>query len=162
MESTVHAAEVQILLFYELNPTRLRSRIICPSKSACYLCNLFFRIDGQFHITRTHGRLYDNWIYYFGILSRCRIIETITPLVERINIALETKILEVLRQKTFKLSHPNESVVVQASPWSSNSTVVRLRDEVTAGLDSLEPHAEIVKDDYDEAQLTMSLIVSFI
>ena len=37
----VHA-EVQLLLFYELNPAIRPPRIICSSKSACYLCNLFF------------------------------------------------------------------------------------------------------------------------
>jgi hypothetical protein len=34
----------------------------CSSKSACYLCNLFFQLHSGFHVPRTHGRLYDKWI----------------------------------------------------------------------------------------------------
>ena len=36
-------AEIQILFFYELHLDRPRPRVICSSKSACYLCNLFFQ-----------------------------------------------------------------------------------------------------------------------
>ncbi|KAK3676561.1 hypothetical protein LTR78_003335 [Recurvomyces mirabilis] len=146
----VHA-EVQILLFYELNPALLRPRIICSSKSACYLCNLFFQIHGQFHIPRTHGRLYERWTLPCWTSEQSRMLETITPLVERFNIALETRILEVLRQQTLRLNYPNESVVVQANPWSSNSTVVPFGAEVAAGLDSQGLDVVIVKDGRDEA-----------
>jgi hypothetical protein len=36
-DAKVHA-EMQLLFFYELHPDRPRPRIICFSKSACYLC----------------------------------------------------------------------------------------------------------------------------
>jgi hypothetical protein len=50
-------AEMQLLFFYELHPDRPRPRIICSSKSACYLCNLFFQLHGGFQVPRAHGRL---------------------------------------------------------------------------------------------------------
>jgi hypothetical protein len=53
----VHA-EIQLLFFYEAHPSRRRPRFICSSKSACYLCNLFFSLHGGFYVPRTHGRLY--------------------------------------------------------------------------------------------------------
>ena len=53
----VHA-EVQLLFFYEIHPSRRRPRFICSSKSACYLRNLFFSLHGGFYVPRTHGRLY--------------------------------------------------------------------------------------------------------
>jgi hypothetical protein len=56
----VHA-EIQLALYYEENPTASCPRVICSSKSACYLCQLFFSIYGQYHIPSTHGRLYDTW-----------------------------------------------------------------------------------------------------
>lgn len=59
-ECKVHA-EIQLLFFYELHPELPRPRFICSSKSACYMCNLFFSIHGGFHIPRTHGKLYDKW-----------------------------------------------------------------------------------------------------
>jgi hypothetical protein len=42
--------------FHEAHPDLQRPRIICSSKSACYMCNLFFRC---FQVPRTQGRLYD-------------------------------------------------------------------------------------------------------
>lgn len=53
----VHA-EIQLLFFYKVHPSRRRPRFICSSKSACYLCNLFFSHHGGFYVPRTHGRLY--------------------------------------------------------------------------------------------------------
>ena len=54
----VHA-EIQLLFFYELHPRYQRPRFICSSKSACYLCNLFFFLHSGFHVPRTHSRLYE-------------------------------------------------------------------------------------------------------
>lgn len=54
-------AEIQLLFFYEVHPSRRQLRFICSSKSACYLCNLFFSLHGGFYVPRTHGRLYAQW-----------------------------------------------------------------------------------------------------
>ncbi|KAK6441245.1 hypothetical protein LTR95_002526 [Oleoguttula sp. CCFEE 5521] len=39
-------AEMQILCFYEQRPHLPKPRIICASKSACYLCDLFLKFHG--------------------------------------------------------------------------------------------------------------------
>ena len=119
----VHA-EIQLLLFYELNPTIRPPRIICSSKSACYLCNLFFQIHGQFQIPRTHGRIYDKWILPFWPPEQLHMIDKLAPVILRFNAALRSKIIEVLRQKKARLSHPNESTIAVSEPWSSNSTIL--------------------------------------
>ncbi|OIW34440.1 hypothetical protein CONLIGDRAFT_709775 [Coniochaeta ligniaria NRRL 30616] len=59
-ESKIHA-EIQIVAYYELNPTSLHPRVICSNKDACYLCNEFIRIHGVFNIPKSHGRLYPGW-----------------------------------------------------------------------------------------------------
>lgn len=58
----VHA-EIQLLTFYDLNLNlaTAKPRVLGVSKSACYLCNMFILKHGQFFITKTHGRLYDQW-----------------------------------------------------------------------------------------------------
>jgi hypothetical protein len=58
----VHA-EIQLLTFYgqNPNPATLTPRVLGVSKSACYLCDLFILNHGQFFITKTHGRLHDQW-----------------------------------------------------------------------------------------------------
>jgi hypothetical protein len=35
--------------------------VICSSKRACYLCQLFIQLHGQYFIPSTHGKLYDTW-----------------------------------------------------------------------------------------------------
>jgi hypothetical protein len=61
----VHA-EIQLLFHYEQvgNATGgvpISPRVICSSKQACFLCNLFFRLHGRFIVPSTHGRLYEKW-----------------------------------------------------------------------------------------------------
>ncbi|KAL8712357.1 MAG: hypothetical protein Q9225_006968 [Loekoesia sp. 1 TL-2023] len=62
MKCYVHA-EVQLVTFYGMTPKLegLRPRVLGVSKSACYLCDLFMSIHDQFFISKTHGRLYDQW-----------------------------------------------------------------------------------------------------
>jgi hypothetical protein len=133
----VHA-EVQLLLFYELNPTIRSPRVICSSKSACYLCNLFFQIHGQFQIPRTHGRIYDKWILPFLPPEQSHVINKLASIVLRFNEALRSKIVEVMRQKKARLSHPNESTIAICEPWSSNSTILPPQPDLASSLDPLQ------------------------
>ena len=141
----VHA-EVQLLLFYEINPTILPPRIICSSKSACYLCNLFFRIHGRFQIPRTHGRIYDKWILPFWSPEQSHMIEQLTSVVLRFNEALRSKIIEVMKQNTARLSNPNESTVAICEPWSSNSTILPPQPKLAPSFNHLEQGESIVHD----------------
>ena len=56
----VHA-EIQLLFHYERNTCNRPPRIICSSKQACFLCDLFFKTHGRFTVPSTHGRLYEKW-----------------------------------------------------------------------------------------------------
>ncbi|KAL9104044.1 MAG: hypothetical protein Q9163_000983 [Psora crenata] len=58
----VHA-EIQLLTFYAFSPDLYLKapRALGVSRAACYLCDLFIRQHGEFSISRTHGRLYDQW-----------------------------------------------------------------------------------------------------
>jgi hypothetical protein len=61
VDCAVHA-EMQLLFHYEFHaPRGLMPRVICATKSACYLCNLFFSLHGRFYIPSTHGRVYEKW-----------------------------------------------------------------------------------------------------
>ncbi len=59
-KSPVHA-EIQLLIYYELNSSPLPPRIIHSTKKPCFLCSLFFSLHGKFRIPATHGRLYEKW-----------------------------------------------------------------------------------------------------
>lgn len=121
----VHA-EIQLLFFYELNPGRLRPRVICSSKSACYLCDLFFKLHGQFYIPRTHGRLYERWTLpdWHHLLSEMR-RHDFNVLLKQFIDALKVKIRTALEGGPVRVNHPNESVLVMPAHWSpSNITNV--------------------------------------
>ncbi|OBT73219.1 hypothetical protein VF21_08713 [Pseudogymnoascus sp. 05NY08] len=112
----VHA-EIQLLFFYELNPHLPRPRIICSSKSACYLCNLFFSLHGVFHIHRTHGRLYKKWILpdWLSIPPARR--AELGVLATRLDGALKDRI----QKGCIKHNHPDESVLSIPRPWTPST-----------------------------------------
>ncbi|KAI0536840.1 hypothetical protein GGR58DRAFT_374799 [Xylaria digitata] len=60
--SKVHA-EIQLLYYCQttINGKALLPRVICSSKSACWLCNSFILFHGKFHMPRCHGKLYPKW-----------------------------------------------------------------------------------------------------
>jgi hypothetical protein len=101
----VHA-EIQLLFFYEAHPTRLRPRIICSSKSACYLCNLFFRLHRGFHMPRTLERHHD--------------LATTTT---NLKAAIDGQFRIASRAKKRPCYHPNESVLLPSAYWPSSSAL---------------------------------------
>ncbi|KAL4782866.1 hypothetical protein BJX76DRAFT_358500 [Aspergillus varians] len=56
----VHA-EIQLIAHCELQRPKLLPRVICSSKDACFLCNLFIRLYRKVYTPRSHGRLYPSW-----------------------------------------------------------------------------------------------------
>ncbi|KAE8389609.1 hypothetical protein BDV23DRAFT_184213 [Aspergillus alliaceus] len=59
-DGKIHA-EVQIIAYCELRSPRSFPRVICSSKDACFLCNLFIQVYGKIQTPRSHGRLYPGW-----------------------------------------------------------------------------------------------------
>lgn len=117
----VHA-EVQLICYYELHPELSKPRVICSSKSACYLCDLFSKLHGQFFLPRTHGRIYDKWILptWVAELSEQR-RHHLGKVVEQLNEAVEKKIVATLSGGRKLNQHPNESVLWPMVQWSASS-----------------------------------------
>ena len=136
-------AEIKLLFYYELHPTTNRPRVICSSKSACYLCNLFIRLHSDFYMPRTHGRLYDRWMlpdWIQGIpIPRCHKLNNV---VEQFNVALEGKIQSTLCTSRALQNHPNESVVIPRGHWSASILSGSASDGDKSG-----PHSVITKPD---------------
>ena len=117
----VHA-EIQILFFYEFNAKLPRPRVICSSKDACYLCDLFVKLHGKFCMPRTHGRLYGLWTLPdvpWEIPKQCQ--RDLNLLTKRFNTELEKSIKVIASNARMPFSHPNESVLVPAASWSSST-----------------------------------------
>ena len=118
----VHA-EIQLLLFYEQQPYMSHPRTISSSKSACYLCDLFIQLHGEFHTPRTHGRLYEKWTLPERTFSELAANQPLFSVIQKFNAAVEAKILHTLTCKPQPFLHPNESVLGSRQSWSSNSTL---------------------------------------
>lgn len=109
----VHA-EIQLLFFYELNPERKRPRTVCSSKSACYLCDLFFKLHGQYYVPRTHGRLYHKWTlpdWHILLLETRR--RDFDVLLRNFSDILKVKVRVALDSGPVRINHPNESTLVR-------------------------------------------------
>ena len=108
----VHA-EIQLLFFYELNPERTRPRTICSSKSACYLCDLFFKLHGQYYVPRTHGRLYYRWtLPDWHILLPGMRRHDFDVILRNFSDILKVKVRVALDRGPVPVNHPNESTLV--------------------------------------------------
>ena len=99
----VHA-EMQIIAFYGniRNTSALIPRVIGASKSACYLCNLFIQLHGQFFITKTHGHLYERWNFPnladFKPVERVNYRQVLTAMDNELQAAYEREIKATRRR----------------------------------------------------------------
>lgn len=110
----VHA-EIQLLFFYELNSKRIRSRTISSSKSACYLCDLFFKLHDKYHVPRTHGRLYHRWtLPEWHILLSEMHRRNFDVLLRNFSDILKVKVKVVLDKGPIRADHPNESTSIKS------------------------------------------------
>lgn len=116
-------AEIQLLFHYELHAESRRPRVICSSKSACFLCDLFIHVHGKFYVARTHGVLYDKWIlpdqekiHLLGEQAK-----EMTKVVERFNATIEDKIRSILPTHKMRRFHPNESVFIEPAIWTPSA-----------------------------------------
>jgi hypothetical protein len=143
----VHA-EIQLLFFYELYPRYQRPRFICSSKSACYLCNLFFFLHGGFHVPRTHGRLYGEWtlpdwldvpVERHGELSR---------ILTWLKATLDIKVRRASKSKKKQYHFPNESVMLPLAHWSSSSHL-----STQASTSTVRPRPPLVQEGDPSASL---------
>ncbi|KAI9680528.1 MAG: hypothetical protein M1817_003968 [Caeruleum heppii] len=84
----VHA-EIQLLVYYELNPLRIQPRVIGVSKAACFLCDLCIQIHARFYIRNTHGKLYKGWtlpdLQQYSRTSRAQFRRTLHRMVVAMN-----------------------------------------------------------------------------
>lgn len=116
----VHA-EIQLLFFYEVHPGRQRPRFICSSKSACYLCNLFFSLHGGFYVPRTHGRIYAKWILPDWMELPADRYGEFGRISMQLKEIIDGKVLRASRSKRKKGYHyPKESVLLPLASWSSS------------------------------------------
>ena len=122
----VHA-EIQLLLYYEemaIESTR-RPRIICSSKDACYMCDLFVRSHGIFHMPSTHGAMYDLWTLPTQLELNNNAKTRVQNALRLLNVEIESKIKRTLNKSAQPFAQPNESNLFSREPFTSTSTLAK-------------------------------------
>jgi hypothetical protein len=126
----VHA-EMQLLFHYEFLNPRLPPRVICSTKKACYLCNLFFVLHGRFTMLATHGRLYEKWT-----LPKCiqdlegSKAKTIQAVIERFYNAIVKAIKDTLVFSRKRAFASNESLFLRSTIWPAATGILQKPAEV--------------------------------
>ncbi|KAL8967187.1 MAG: hypothetical protein Q9197_005570 [Variospora fuerteventurae] len=121
----VHA-EVQLLFYYEENTCSLPPRIMCSSKQACFLCDLFFKIHGRFTVPSTHGRLYEKWALPDAAktIKNAAILKTLCTFVS----AIENALLRETQSTRKFYPDPYESMILHSAVCSqSNQSKISAR-----------------------------------
>ncbi|KIW07134.1 uncharacterized protein PV09_02006 [Verruconis gallopava] len=110
-------AEVQLVFYCQQGSgNNMPPRIVCSSKDACFLCNLFVTSVAKMHTPRSHGKLYPQW--------RLPNLPASNEVMQDFNRVMEDYIRNSLRtlfarrQKTL-YPHPNESTLITL--YSSSS-----------------------------------------
>ncbi|KAK8179516.1 hypothetical protein BC567DRAFT_248808, partial [Phyllosticta citribraziliensis] len=114
-ESKKVHAEIQLLLYYEQRPEiENPPRVVCSSKYACFLCDLFIKTHKGLHTPGSHGRCYPNWRLpmpeelNLPESSKLRYLQCLVDF----NQELELQIQKLLRQNpTKKMAQPAESII---------------------------------------------------
>ena len=122
----VHA-EMQLLLYYEVHPSLKKPRVICSSKDACYLCDLFFKVHGRYHIPKTHGRLYEMWglpAFDAELISGMELGKrsrgNLSRVVERFSNLIEQQVVSVISGNHTRFPFGNESTLLLPHHWSTS------------------------------------------
>jgi len=106
--------------FYEAHPGLPRPRFICSSKSACYMCKLFFSLHGGFYLPRTHGRLYDKWTLPDWLDIPAEQHSELSRISTLLKGTIDGKVLRASNRKRKTYHFPNESVLPPPASWSSS------------------------------------------
>jgi hypothetical protein len=149
----VHA-EIQLLFFYELHPNRPKPRFICSSKSACYLCNLFFHLHNGFSIPRTHGKLYEKWLLPDWLDLPVQRQQELGVILTGLKGTVDKKIQRALRSR-LRYNHPNESVLLPLAHWPSSSALTRSRVSALASTSTIQIQHAVIREDIAGSGLTI-------
>lgn len=87
-EPKIHA-EIQLMWHIERHPASKPPRVIASNKDACFLCNAFISLHGQYMTPKTHGRIYPGWRLPWTGLNKARglfVRELERIAVERLNV----------------------------------------------------------------------------
>ncbi|KAH8656125.1 hypothetical protein BGZ60DRAFT_546315 [Tricladium varicosporioides] len=137
-EAKIHA-EIQLLFYCELKASKLPPRVVCSTKDACFLCNLFIRMHGKIHTPRCHGKLYPGW----RLPSSPRLKESEQKFNRELAGCIRKSLTTLFsrQQKTF-YADPNESTLLTL-PMSA-STLSSLFSESTSSTSSITRASDVL------------------
>ncbi|PSN69755.1 hypothetical protein BS50DRAFT_295844 [Corynespora cassiicola Philippines] len=129
----VHA-EIQLLVACESNPkSAYPPRVFKSSKHACYLCDFVIKKHGKYYIPKTHGKLYNLWM--FPDVHDCewgrKRKKQWSSMIDEINAGVESLLLEKIRNPLI-LKNPRESSIFSLDPSVYHPTGVQQEETAVA------------------------------
>lgn len=120
-------AEIQLVFYYEQQQRAYpKPRVICSTKNACYLCNLFLRLHGEFFTPKTHGKLYPRWLLPNPQTLRIpeRRVRELRTLYQRFSRHFEREVLDNLSEKVMLRGFDNESRLFNLSSQTASEVTL--------------------------------------
>lgn len=142
ISARVHA-EIKLLFFYEVNPNHTRPRCICSSKSCCYMCNLFFRLHGWFHVPRYHGTVYPKWTVPDWLDIPHERWSALANIMNELKASLDKEVQKAKKSKK-RYPPPNESVVLPLGIWSPSNFSTSKLSISQSSTSTIRPAVDIV------------------
>lgn len=132
--------EVQLVVFYALYPPRLPPRAIGSSKDACFLCDLFLKKHGDFRVSGSHKKLYDQWtIPEVAIMNSEE-----TSRFEAIKRAMNKELVQLIDDQQpgqmYKNVAESRTRLLILPPGSGNSTPISKLSSILEPTTSFSPH----------------------
>ncbi|QDS68007.1 hypothetical protein FKW77_009383 [Venturia effusa] len=132
LKNRVHA-EIQLLYHYEQDQqVKIRPRILCSNKEACYLCHLFITTHAKFHTQRSHGNFYPRWrLPQFDELHLSKNAEReLKRAIARFSQTIETQIQSYLLQQPQRRQDPSESSVFLSGVYTPSKFSVHSKSNL--------------------------------
>lgn len=134
-ENRVHA-EIQLLYHYEQDSNvKLRPRVLCSNKEACYLCYLFITTHAKFCTQRSHGNLYPQWrLPRFDELQLSKSSKReMKKIISTFNQTIEAQLLTHISQKAQRRPDPSESSVFLPGVYTPSIVSLKDRSDLVRG-----------------------------
>ena len=110
-------AEIQLIMYYEQDGNQSKwPRVICATKNACFLCNLFIEYHDSFYSPGSQPAIYETWAIPNVAVSQIAKVRQnhIRQILDQVNVTVERYILRNLTSAIPAPLNANESLVCMA------------------------------------------------
>jgi hypothetical protein len=118
-------AEIQLVKFYEENPSVNPPKFIGSSTKTCHLCSTFLELHGRFTVSKSCPTLYPRWTVPAIVCSSSAEVDHFQDVVKQMMSILETTCTAALLRKEGAVASPvRRLAVANAAPASAPLRII--------------------------------------